>query len=332
MQYRTLGRTGLRVSSVCLGTVYFGSQIPHDESARIIHRALDLGVNFIDTAEIYMRPHYNAAEDAVGRALDGRRDEVILATKKRYDPRSFRTGGPGDHGLSRHQIMRAVEQSLRRLRTDYLDLYYPHHQDPEVDLEETLRAFEDLVRSGKVLHIGLSNYPAWQVVTALWTADRRNFAPIACVQTLYNLLDRDVERELIPACQRYGLGLVPYSPLAGGVLTGKYRPEDPRASTPQPPPGSRAALVGFATRGRPAHIPVLSERNVALARRLAALADERGETAARLAIAWTLHQPQVTSVIMGASSVAQLEENCAAGDLALSQDDVAAITALTDSS
>jgi 1-deoxyxylulose-5-phosphate synthase len=324
MQYHSLGRTGLRVSRVCLGTVYFGSRISDDESTRIIHRALDLGINFIDTAEIYMRPQYGASEEAVGRALEGQRDDVILATKKRYDPGVFRTGGPGDHGLSRRQIVAAVEHSLRRLRTDYLDLYYPHHPDPEVDLEESLRAFDDLVTSGKVRYIGLSNYPAWQVVAALWIADRRNFAPIAGVQTLYNLLDQEVERELVPACRRYGLQLVGYSPLAGGVLTGKYS-----SGATQPPPESRAAVVGHATRGRPGHIPVLSDRNLEVARRLTTLAAEWGESAARLAIAWVLHRPQVASVIMGASSVTQLEENCAAAELPLSPERVAALTALT---
>ncbi|MBI2940419.1 MAG: aldo/keto reductase [Chloroflexi bacterium] len=324
MRYRNLGRTGVRVSTICLGTVYFGTQVAADESVRIIQRALDLGVNFIDTAEIYMRPSYGAAEEVVGRALEGRRHEVVLATKKRYDPRPHRTGGLGDHGLSRRQIITAVEGSLRRLRTDYIDVYYPHHPDPEVDLEETLRAFDDLVRAGKVRYIGLSNYPAWQVVEALWIADRRNLEPVACVQALYNLLDREIERDLVPACRRFGLGLMPYSPLAGGVLTGKYRSGESR------PPESRAAQVGYAGRGRPAHIPVLSERNLAAAGRLAAFASERGETASRLAVAWALHQPLVTAVIMGASTVAQIEENVAAADLALTPDDVAAIAALAD--
>lgn len=325
MLHRTLGRTGLSVSVICLGTVYFGSQVRVEESSGIVRRALDLGVNFIDTAEIYMRPAYGAAEEVIGAALAGRRHEVVLATKKRYDPRSFRTGGPSDHRLSRRQIILAVEASLRRLRTDYIDLYYPHHPDSSVPLEETLRAFDDLVRSGKVRYVGLSNYPAWQVVEALWIADRRGLAPISCVQGLYNLLDRGAERELTPACREHALGLVAYSPLAGGVLTGKYG-----AGTDQLPPDSRAARVGQTRRGRPGHIPVLSERNLEVSRRLAALAERRGETAARLAIAWTIAQPPITSVIMGASTVAQLEANVAAADLRPSPEDVAEIGGLAE--
>ena len=323
MKYRLLGSTGLSVSTICLGTVYFGSYLPIDESIRIVQRALDLGVSFVDTAEIYMRPRYNAAEEVVGRALEGRRHEVILATKKRYDPRQFRTGGPSDHGMSRRQIVAAIEGSLRRLRTDYLDLYYSHQPDPETPLEETLGAFDDLVRSGKVRYVGLSNYPGWRVVEALWIADRQNLAPISCAQVLYNLLDRGIEREIVPACRAFDLGLVVYSPLAGGVLTGKY------GDSPEHlPPDSRAARVGQSPRGRPGHIPVLSERNLAVANRLATYADTRSESAARLAIAWTLHQPTVSSVIMGASTVAQLESNVAATDLDLDRQDLDALSSL----
>jgi len=323
VKYRFLGSTGLSVSTICLGTVYFGSYVPADESIRIVHRALDLGVSFVDTAEIYMRPRYNASEEVVGQALEGRRHEVILATKKRYDPRQFRTGGPSDHGMSRTQIVEAIEGSLRRLRTDYIDLYYSHQPDPVTPLEETLRAFDDLVRSGKVRCVGLSNYPGWRVVEALWIADRRKLAPISCAQVLYNLLDRGIEREIVPACRELGLGLVAYSPLAGGVLTGKYGDSPERL-----PPDSRAARVGQSPRGRPGHIPVLSERNLAVASQLATFADGRGETAARLAIAWTLHQPAVSSVIMGASTVAQLEANVAAADLDLDRQDFEALSSL----
>lgn len=324
MEYRILGRTGLAVSSIGLGTVYFGSQIPEDESLRIIRRALDQGINFIDTAEIYMRPRYGAAEVVVGRAIEGRRHEVILATKKRYDPPQFRTGGPSDHGLSYGQIIRAVEGSLRRLGTDYLDLYYAHQPDPEVPLEETLRALDDLTRAGKTRYAALSNHSASQIVEARWIAERRGFTPVAAVQVLYNLLDRAIERDLIPAVDRFGLGLVTYSPLGGGVLTGKYGP-----NARVPPPESRAARVASRTEGRPGHIPVLSERNLSRALRLAALAAERGETAARLAIAWVLHQPAVTATIMGASTLAQLEANLSAAEIRLSANDRAALEAIT---
>lgn len=324
MEYRLFGRTGLRVSAISLGTVYFGSQIAVDESVRIIHRALDQGINFIDTAEIYMRPQYGAAEAVVGQALAGRRGEIVLATKKRYDPRQFRTGGPRDHGLARQQIVSAIDESLRRLRTDYVDIYYAHQPDPEVPLEETLRAFDDLLRSGKVRYIGLSNHPAWQTVQSLWIADRRGLAPLAGVQVLYNLLDRQIEQDLVPTVQQFNLGLVAYSPLAGGVLTAKYGPR----SRPLPP-DSRAARVASRPEGRPGHIPVLSERNRDVAQRLAAFAAERGETAGRLAIAWVLRQPAVTSTIMGASTVEQLDANLGAVDLKLSAADLAALAAAT---
>ncbi|HZQ98085.1 MAG TPA: aldo/keto reductase [Chloroflexota bacterium] len=311
MEYRLLGRSGVRVSAISLGTVYFGTQVPADAAGEIVRAALDRGVNFLDTAEIYMRPGYGAAEEVLGRALAGRRHEVVLATKKRRDPDQFRSGTPRDHGLSRHQIVEAVEGSLRRLRTDYVDVYYPHSVDPEVDLEVTLRAFDDLLRAGKVRAIGLSNFPAWLTVEALWIADRRGFAPPVCVQTLYNLLDRSAERELAPACQRHSLSLVAYSPLGGGVLTGKYRPDAPV------PPDSRAAQVGHRPSGRPGHIPVLDPAYLAAAERLGAVARELGATAGQAAIAWVLRQPAVASVIVGASSVAQLDQNLTALDLRL---------------
>jgi aryl-alcohol dehydrogenase-like predicted oxidoreductase len=322
MRYRQLGSAGLRVSELCLGTVYFGTQVSPEESELVIRRALELGVNFVDTAEIYMRPQYGVSEEIVGRALVGRRHEVVLATKKRYDPGVFRTGTPSDHGLARPQIIAAIEGSLRRLQTDYLDLYYPHQPDPSAPLEETLRAFDDLVRAGKVRYLGLSNHSVWKTVRALWIAERLGLAPVVASQVLYNLLDRTIERELVPASKQFGLGIVAYSPLAGGVLTGKYVGADVPI-----PAGSRAALGGFATKGRPAHIPVLSERNLLVAQRLAALAVARNATAGQLALAWVLQQPQVSSAIMGASTVAQLEENAMAVELRLNEADLTAIAA-----
>lgn len=312
MRYRLIGRTGLRVSTLCLGSVLFGTYVPADEAERIVHAALDRGINFLDTAEIYQRPHYGAAEELLGRALKGRRHEVILATKKRYDPGQFRTGGPGDHGLSRREIVAAIEGSLRRLQTDYVDLYYPHHVDPDVDLEESLRAFDDLVRAGKVRAIGLSNYPASLVVESLWIADRRKLNPVCCVQTLYNLLDRTAAGDLAATCRRHNLSLVPYSPLAGGVLTGKYAEGVPA--------DSRAATFQQRDSGRPGHVPVLNARNVAVSRRLAELAAERGRTAAQLSLAWVLHQPAVAATIVGASRVEQLDELVAAAELELDQE------------
>jgi aryl-alcohol dehydrogenase-like predicted oxidoreductase len=326
MEYRALGRSGLKVSALCLGTVYFGTQVPEDKAEQIVRRALDLGVTFIDTAEIYMRPRYGAAEEILGRALAGRRHQVILATKKRYDPAQFRTGTPPDHGLSRAQIVAGLEGSLRRLRTDYVDLYYPHQVDPDVPPDETLRAIDDLVWAGKVRYVGLSNYTAWQVVRSLRIADEPGLDPVACVQTLYNLLDRSAEGELIPCCEAYGLRIVAYSPLAGGVLTGKYGD----GATPLPA-GSRAALGGHVARGRPGHIPVLSERNLAVARRLADFAATRGETAARLAIAWLVRRPQVALILAGASTVDQLEENVKALEVTLGEQDVREIETRVES-
>jgi aryl-alcohol dehydrogenase-like predicted oxidoreductase len=316
VEYRLLGRTGLRVSTLCLGTVLFGTYVPNDESKRIVHAALDRGVNFVDTAEIYQRPNYGAAEELLGRALQGRRHDVILATKKRYDPGQFRTGRPTDVGLSRREIVAGIEGSLRRLQTDYVDLYYPHHVDPEVDLEESLRAFDDLVRAGKVRAIGLSNYPASLVVESLWIADRRNLNPVCCVQTLYNLLAREAGGDLAAASQRHGLSLVAYSPLAGGVLTGKY--------AEGVPPDSRAATFQHREAGRPGHVPVLSQANLAAAARVAEVAAEVGATATQLSVAWVLHQRAVASAIVGASRVEQLDELVGAADLRLDADVLAA--------
>jgi aryl-alcohol dehydrogenase-like predicted oxidoreductase len=325
MQYRYLGRSGVMVSAVCLGSVYFGTQVAADEAERIISHVLDRGVTFIDTAENYMRPHHGIAEEVVGKALVGRRHDVFLATKKRYDPSFVQTGTPKDHVQSRGQIMRAIEGSLRRLRTDYIDLYYPHQVDPRTPLDETLRAIEDLVRSGKVLYVGLSNHAAWQTTQALWLAERHHFQPISCVQVLYNLLDRAIEREVTPCCDAYGLGLVPYSPLAGGVLTGKYN-----EGTHTIPGGTRAALSGFRTDGRPAHVPILSQSNIQVSRRLSRLAADFDLPCASLAIAWVLHQSAVSSVIFGASSVGQIEATLAAADVRLTAGQLAAIAACAE--
>jgi aryl-alcohol dehydrogenase-like predicted oxidoreductase len=326
MEYRVLGRSGVRVSPICLGSVFFGTSVPQDEAERIVHAALDHGVNFVDTAEIYQRPHYGAAEESVGRALEGRRHRVVLATKKRYDPAQFRTGGPSDHSLTRHQIITAVEGSLRRLRTDYLDLYYPHRPDPDTALEESLRAFDDLVRAGKVRAIGLSNHPAWQVVEALWIADRHDLSPVVCVQTLYNLLDRSAEAELMPACARHGLSLVPYSPLAGGVLSGKYQAGQP------PPPASRAAVFTHTTRGRPGHVPLINERTLGAANRIGEVARELGLTAAQASVAWAAGRPGVASVIFGASRPEQVHENVAGLDRPLSPEEQERLAAAADRS
>lgn len=324
MEYRLLGGTGMRVSPLCLGSVFFGTTVPQPEVNRIVDAALDQGINFLDSAEIYQRPAYGAAEESLGIALEGRRHRVVLATKKRYDPRQYRTGGPSDHSLSRHHIVTAVEASLRRLRTDYLDLYYPHHVDPDTSFEESLRAFDDLVRSGKVRAIGLSNYPAWKAIEALWIADRRSLSPVVCVQSLYNLLERSPERELLPVCTQFGLSLVPYSPLAGGVLTGKYVADQP------PPADSRAATFTHNAAGRPGHVPLLNERTLGAAARLGDVARALGISSAQASVAWVAHQPTVASVIFGASRVEQIAENVAALEVRLSPEDQVRLAAAVD--
>jgi 1-deoxyxylulose-5-phosphate synthase len=314
LKYRPLGRTGLQVSTLCLGTAFFGSHTPIEESHRIVNRALDLGVNFFDTANTYGDKRFSVptapkdrplVESIVGEALAGHRHEVVLTTKV-CEPVG---DGMNRRGLSRKFIMEQAEKSLKRLGTDFIDLYYAHHVDPLTPIEETLRAFDDLVRQGKVRYVGLSNFAAWQMVEALWVADRRNLASPQAIQILYNLLYQEPEREQLPAAGQFGLGAMIYSPLAGGVLTGKYRPE-----ATQPPAGSRAAF-GHGRGGRPSSGPQLDPANLAASARLAEYAAERGHTAAQEALAWVLSHPAVTAAVMGMRDVAQLEENAPAFDL-----------------
>src|SRR5262249_23735163 len=223
-----LGRSGLKVSRLCLGTMLFGGPVEEAESIRIIHRALEAGIFFLDTADVY---NAGETERIVGRALQGRRDQVVLATKGRGA-----TGpGPNDAGSSRRHLTEAVEASLRRLGTDFLDLYYLHSPDYDTPIEESLQALDDCVRQGKIRYLGCSNFYAWQVCEGIWTSCSQHRPSFAAVQPLYNAVNRDAEVELLPLCAAYGLGVVPYSPLARGVLSGKYLPGAP------PPEGSRAA-------------------------------------------------------------------------------------------
>lgn len=311
MRTKKLGRSGLDVSTLCLGTMTFGeadeSSFMHqvgcseETSFAIMDRALDAGVNFFDTADVYGQD--GLSERVIGRwfANTGKRDRIVLATKFR-----FRMGaGPNGTGASRHRIVRCVEDSLRRLGTDRIDLYQIHMQDLDVPEEETLRALDDLVRAGKVLYLGCSNYAAYRLVESLWTSERLHLERFVSLQAQYSLVVRDLERELVPACERFGLGILPWSPLAGGFLSGKYRHEAP------PPEGSRLAkwkerLEGF---DKP--------RNWAILKVLDEVANEHGTTPARVALAWLLHKPAVTSVIFGARSVEQLEDNLAAAALEL---------------
>ncbi len=310
MEYRTLGRHGVRVSRLCLGTMMFGGATPEEESVRIIHRALDEGINFVDTADMYAN---GESERVTGKALAGRWDRVVLATKVRYPVGE----GPNDAGLSRYHIMNQVEVSLSRLGTDHVDLYYLHLPDYETPLEESLRALDDLVRQGKVRYVACSNYYAWQICQGLWISDRRGYAPFACVQPLYNIVNRDAEVEILPLCREQGLGVVTYSPLARGVLTGKYLPGQ------VPPEGSRGA------RGdRRIQQTEMREESYAVAQQIKGLAEARGCTLSQFALAWVIANPIVTSAILGPRTMEQFEDNLRCLDVALTPEDEAAVDRL----
>jgi aryl-alcohol dehydrogenase-like predicted oxidoreductase len=300
MEYRRLGRSGLQVSAIGLGTNNFGvasassllrsRRVDEQGTAAVVHQALELGVNFIDTSNTYGG---GFSEEFIGKALKGRRDEVVLATKV-----ASRVGeGPNRSGASRKHIMDQVEVSLKRLGTDYIDLYQIHFPDPQTPIQETLRTLDDLVRQGKVRYVGCSNFAAWQVCEALWTSKTLGLASFVSVQPEWNMLNRDVEREVVPLCMAYGLGIVPYYPLASGFLTGKYRPGTPV------PEGTR--FFGDARRQERA----LTERNYAVLGRLEAFAQAREHTVGELAIAWLLASPQVSSVIAGATRPEQVVAN-----------------------
>jgi len=295
MIYRTLGRSGLNVSAYALGTNAFGGRADEETSIAIIHHALDHGVNLIDTANIYTNSN---SERIIGKALRGRRDQAVVATKC-----ALKVGdGPNDEGASRTHIMREIDRSLARLATDYVDLYQIHTWDEHTPLEETLRALDDLVRTGKVRYVGCSNYAAWQVTRGLWVSDRRRFVRYESVQPAYSPADRRIEAELVPCCLAEGLGLLVYFPLAGGVLTGKYKPGTP------PPQGSRALT-------QPQFAKRLTEQNLRLAQDMTGLASEIGCTISQLTLAWVMSRPGITSALVGATKVAQQEENLKAVDL-----------------
>lgn len=305
MEYRQLGGSGLRVSAVGLGGNTFGRYCDAARTAAVIHRALDVGINHVDTADTYGR---GVSEDYVGKAIVGRRQDVVVATKVG----NAMGDGPNDVGLSYGRVIASCEGSLRRLGTDYIDLYYLHRPDPTTPLGETLRAFDDLIRQGKVRYVGISNYPAWQACEACWISDRRGYQSPVVSQSRYNLLDRAIESELLPFGRAHQLGIVPYAPLAGGLLTGKYRPGEAI------PPGVRGYNnSGFQNQ--------LTERNFAIVRGLEAFARERDHTVGELAIAWLLSRPEVCSVIAGVTSPEQVDANAAAGAWKLSDADLKAI-------
>ena len=308
MEYRQLGRSGLRVAVIGLGGNTFGRTVDAASTEAIVARALDLGVNLIDTADIYSS---GQSEEYVGRALRGRREQAIIATKV-----GMRAGdGPNDRGSSRKRVIEGCEASLRRLGIDAIDLYQIHEFDLNTPLDETLGALDDLVRAGKVRYIGCSNYAAWQVAHALWISERERLARFVSVQPEYNLLQREVERELLPCCVEFGLGVIPFFPLGAGVLTGKYRPGQP------PPEGTRGHNnPGFQRRLHP--------EALATVERLDAWARERGHTSAELALAWLLAQPAVCTVIPSARRPEQVEANVRAADWHLAPEDLRTVETL----
>lgn len=310
MAYRRLGRSGLVVSVVGVGCNNFGRKLDLAGTRRVVDAALDVGINFFDTADIYGEPH-GSSEEQLGVALRGRRDDVVLATKFGMDMSGM---NGADHGVrgSRRYILRAVEASLRRLGTDYIDLYQMHEPDPGTPIEETLAALDDLVRAGKVRYLGNSNFTGWQIADAAWTARSNGQTPFISAQNHYNLLHLEATAEVIPACQHFGLGMLPFFPLANGLLTGKYRRGE------APPAGSRLAGGGRYAQ-RLAAAPW--DRIEAIER----YAAERGITILDVAIGGLAAQPAVTSVIAGATSPEQVRANAAAGAWRPSAEDLTAL-------
>jgi aryl-alcohol dehydrogenase-like predicted oxidoreductase len=310
MEYRRLGQTGIKVAELCLGTMQFGWTAGEDLSMRILSSAWDAGINFIDTADIYSRwvegNPGGVAESIIGKWLKASkipRDQLVLATKVRGNLGD----GPNDQGLSRLHIMNSIENSLRRLGTDYIDLYQAHWFDADTPIEETLRAFDDLVHQGKVRYLGASNYPAWRLMEALWTADKHNLARYDCLQPHYNLAHRaEFERELEGVCQAYGIGVIPYSPLAGGFLTGKYRKEEVKPDS---------ARLGSVQRR------YFNDGGWKTLEAAQSLAEARGKSVSQVALAWLLSQPGITSPIIGPRSLEQLEDNLGAAGLRLASEE-----------
>lgn len=312
MEYRRLGNSGLKVSLVGLGCNNFGVRTPRVEDTKaIVHKALDLGVNLLDTADAYA--NRGGSEEHLGQVLGDRRKDVVLATKfgLAMDDAGRLKGG------SRGYIMRAVEASLRRLKTDWIDLYQLHRPDPETPIEETLRALDDLVRQGKVRYIGCSNLVAWEVVQAQWTSRSLGLNAFVSCQDEYNLLNRAIEKDLVPAMQAYGLGLLPYFPLASGVLTGKYKRNAavPEGSRFQKAPAMKDQF--------------LTEHNWSVLEGIEAFCARRGLAMTDLAFVWLASRPTVASVIAGASSPAQVEQNVRSVALKLSADDLAELDRIT---
>jgi aryl-alcohol dehydrogenase-like predicted oxidoreductase len=301
MDYRPLGRTGVQVSELCLGTMMFGAwgNTDHDDSIRIIHRALDAGINFVDTADVYSA---GESEEIVGKALKGRRDDIVLATKF-FVPMG---DDPNQRGASRRWIIRSVEDSLRRLGTDWIDLYQVHRPDPETDVDETLGALTDLVQQGKVRYIGSSSYSGGQIVEAQWTARERGLQRFRTEQPPYSLLVRGIELDVLPTAQRHGMGILTYSPLAGGWLSGSWTAD----SSPTSPARQRLAARFDMSLAE-------NRRKLEAVEQLAKIADEAGMSLIELAIGFVVEHPAVTSAIIGPRTMEQLEGQLPAADVEL---------------
>ena len=311
MDYVNLGRIGLEVSRICLGCLTFGGQADEKESLRIVNTAWDAGINFFDSANVYTE---TLSETYLGKALKGRRDRAVIATKVRGKI------GPGvnDAGLSRKHIMDAVDASLMRLQTDYIDLYQVHSWDADAPLEETLRALDDLVRLGKVRYIGCSNFAGWQLTKSLWISDLKGLARFETVQPRYNLLFRGIEEELLPVCLSQGVGVIPYNPIAAGLLTGKHKRGQPPVS------GTRFDL-------REVYRDIYwYERNFEAVEKLEAIAGKYGHTLIQLALSWVLANPAITSAIVGASSAEQLQQSISAAEARLEPEEIAACDPVWD--
>jgi aryl-alcohol dehydrogenase-like predicted oxidoreductase len=316
MEYRQLGNCGLKVSAIGLGTNTFSLKVDEAGSLAIINRALELGVNYIDTADVYGR---GGSETLLGKALKGRRSQFVVATKFG----KVMGDKPNQRGASRYYIQAEVEASLRRLQTDYIDLYQIHEPDPETPIEETLRALDDLVRAGKVRYLGTSNFSAWQLCDAVWTARMYNLNTLVTEQSRYNLLDRQIEAELVPFCRAHKIGIIPWGPLAGGFLTGKYRKGEKVSSEWRLDDQARV-------RGKAFYGSLFSESNWEKLAGLDAFARKRGHTIGELAIAWLLAKPWVATVITGARQAEQVSANAAAGEWKLSAEEVGEVDRLSE--
>ena len=311
MEYRSLGRTATKVSPLCLGCMMFGGKTTPEDSYAIIDRALDSGINFLDTANVYSR---GRSEEVTGEALkrNGKRHRVVLATKVHG---RMNDDDPNAAGSSRRHVIEQCEASLRRLQTDYIDLYQIHRPRSDTPIDETLRALDDLIRAGKVRYIGTSTFAAWQVMESLWVSRELGLNRFVCEQPPYHILDRRIERELIPMARTHGIGIIPWSPLAGGLLTGKYTRENPS------PEGARYANVADNARLAARKTDELYD----VIEALQPVAKQKGCTLAQLTLAWCMHQPGVTSPIIGPRTMEQLEDNLGAVKVEITDEDRKAV-------